>query len=458
MFSFEIYKKRRSLLVKDMSNNGLIFLAGNNEIPMNYKANTYPFRQDSNFLYFIGIDLPRLYATIDTSTGETILFGDDITVEDAVWTGPLPRLTEWAEKSGFATVKPLKELLSGLKKNGKIHYLPPYPAERKRFLSDLLNLPVAEIESGFSVELVKAVIKQRSIKSPEEIIQIETTMNTVTSVYHQEAMKMALPGEYEYKIAGQVESTMLKHNCRPAFNIICSVRGEILHNVSYANQLKNNQLLLVDSGAENPMHYATDITRTTPVGGRFNEQQKEIYNLVLAANLQAIASIKPGTYYKEIHLNAAKIMTDGLIQLGLMTGNADEIVAEGAHALFFPHGLGHMMGLDVHDMEDLGENNVGYDETIKRSEQFGTAYLRLARKLQPGFVLTVEPGLYFIPTLVEKWKSEKKFTQYINYQNINKYLGMGGIRIEDNVLVTENSCRVLGDHIPKTISEIESLF
>jgi Xaa-Pro aminopeptidase len=458
MFSSETYKNRRTELVKDLRNKGLVLLAGNNELPMNYKGNTYRFRQDSNFLYFIGIDLPGLYVTIDTSNGETTLFGDDITVEDAVWTGALPKLTEWAEKSSFSKVKPLNALSEVLKKAVQIHYLPPYPAERKRFLSEILNRPISAIEQEYSLDLIKAVVKQRSIKSDEEIAQIEDTMNNVTSKYHIEAMKMALPNEYEYRIAGQIESTMLKHNCTPAFNIICSVRGEILHNVSYSNQLKNNQLLLVDSGAENQMHYATDITRTTAVGGKFSQQQKEIYNLVLAASEQSIATIKPGIPYKEIHLNAAKIMTCGLIELGLMQGNADEIVAAGAHALFFPHGLGHMMGLDVHDMEDLGENNVGYDESIKRSEQFGTAYLRLARKLHPGFVLTVEPGLYFIPVLIDKWKSEKKFNEFINYQNINKYIGLGGIRIEDNVVVTGNACRVLGKPIPKSIKEIESLF
>lgn len=458
MFSSETYKNRRTELVKDLTNKGLVLLAGNNELPMNYKGNTYRFRQDSNFLYFIGIDLPGLYVTIDTTNGETTLFGDDITVEDAVWTGALPKLTEWAERSGFSKVKPLNALSEVLKKASKIHYLPPYPAERKRFLSEVLNRPVSAIEQEYSLDLIKAVVKQRSIKSDKEIAQIEDTMNNVTSKYHIEAMKMALPGEYEYRIAGQIESTMLKHNCTPAFNIICSVRGEILHNVSYSNQLKDNQLLLVDSGAENQMHYATDITRTTPVGGKFSQQQKEIYNLVLAASEQSIATIKPGIPYKEIHLNAAKIMTRGLIELGLMQGNADEIVEAGAHALFFPHGLGHMMGLDVHDMEDLGENNVGYDESIKRSELFGTAYLRLARKLQPGFVLTVEPGLYFIPVLIDKWKSEKKFNEFINYQNINKYIGLGGIRIEDNVVVTGNACKVLGKPIPKSIKEIESLF
>jgi Xaa-Pro aminopeptidase len=320
MFSAETYKNRRKLLISDLSNNGLILLTGNNELPMNYRGNTYRFRQDSNFLYFVGIDLPGLYVTIDTSNGETTLFGEDISVEDAVWTGALPKLVDWAEKSGFSRVKPLRELSAVVKKARNIQYLPPYPAERKIFLSELLNCPVHAIESEYSLELIKAIVKQRSIKSDEEIAHIEDTVNMVTSKYHIEAMKMAFPGEYEYRIAGQIESTMLKNNCTPAFNIICSVHGETLHNVSYSNQLKNSQLLLVDSGAENYMHYATDITRTTPVGGKFNQQQKEIYNLVLAANEQAIASIRPGIQYKEIHLMAAKIMTKGLIDLGLMSG------------------------------------------------------------------------------------------------------------------------------------------
>ncbi|MBN2484748.1 MAG: aminopeptidase P family protein [Bacteroidales bacterium] len=458
MFSANTYLNRRSALAADLANNGIILLTGNTELPMNYKGNTFRFRQDSNFLYFTGIDLPLLYVTIDTGTGETTLFGDNISVEDAVWTGTLPKLEEWAARSGISKVKPLKSLPAEIGNGKKIHYLPPYPANRKIFLSELFNRPIAKIENEYSTDLIRALVKQRSIKTNEEIVQIEETMNNVTSVYHIEAMKMALPGEYEYKIAGHIEGTMLKHNCTPAFNIICSVHGEILHNNNYSNQLIKNQLLLIDSGAENNMHYATDITRTTPVGGKFNQQQKEIYELVLAANQQSIASIKPGTTYKDIHLQAARILAEGLLHLNLMKGNADDIVAQGAHALFFPHGLGHMMGLDVHDMEDLGENFVGYDETISRSTVFGTAYLRMGRALREGFVLTVEPGLYFIPVLIEKWKSENKFSQYINYKNVEKYINFGGIRIEDNVCVTQNGCKLLGRAIPKTVKEIESLF
>jgi Xaa-Pro aminopeptidase len=458
MFSAEIYKSRRIRLAMDLQNNGIILLAGNNENPINYKGNVSRFRQDSNFLYFMGIDLPGLMATIDTANGNAVLYGNENTVEDAVWTGEIPKLSHWAELSGLLKSKPLRELDSDLKKANKIHYLPPYPSDRKIFLAGLFNKSIPDIEKNFSLDLAKAIIAQRSIKSDEEVAQIEDALNRATSRFHIDAMKMAKSGEYEYRIAGHIESTMLKNNCTPAFGVICSVHGEILHNVSYTNMLNANQLLLVDAGAENAMHYASDITRTTPVNGKFSERQKNIYEIVLKASTESIAAIKPGITYKTIHLDAAKIIARGLIDLGLMRGNADEIVEKGAHALFFPHGLGHMMGLDVHDMEDLGENNVGYDEASKRSELFGTAYLRLGRTLQTGFVLTVEPGIYFIPALIQQWRSEKKFNEYINYQSIDAYIGLGGIRIEDDVLVTKSSNRVLGNPIPKTVKEIEALF
>ncbi len=458
MFQSDTYQARRNGLTGKMSNKGVILIAGNNECPVNYPANTYRFRQDSNFLYFIGIDLPGLMATIDTATGETVLYGNDISVESAVWTGELPKLSTWAEKSGISTVKPLASLESDIKQATKIHYLPPYPNDRKIFLSEIMGISIGELQQNVSVELIKAVVNLRSYKSQEEVVQIEDALNRATSRFHIEAMKMAVPGNYEYQVAGHIESSMLKNLCSPAYGIICSVHGEILHNVHYDNKLKEGQLLLIDAGAENPMHYASDITRTTPVGGKFSNRQKEIYELVLNALNTSIERIGPGVTYQSIHLKAAEIMTEGLIGLGIMKGDPQEIVQRGAHALFFPHGLGHMMGLDVHDMEDLGEDYVGYDEVVKRSEQFGTAYLRLGRQLEPGFVITVEPGLYFIPILIEKWKSENKFQEYINYSALENYMNFGGVRIEDNILVTDEGRRVLGEPIPKSVSEIESLF
>lgn len=458
MFLPDTYKTRRAELAKKMANKGIILIAGNNDTPINYPGNIFRYRQDSNFLYFIGLNMPGLMATIDTATGETTLYGDDIPVESAIWTGVLPKLVDWAAKAGISKIEPFAKLAGDLKAASTVHYLPPYRHDRKIYLSEVFGKSVTEIQEGVSEDLIKAIVSIRSYKTEEEVAQIEDALDRATAKFHVEAMKMAMPGTYEYQVAGQIQSTMLKNLCAPAYGIICSVHGEILHNVTYDNQLKEGDLLLIDAGAENPFGYASDITRTTPVGGKFNTQQKAVYEIVLEALNSAIELIKPGVTYQSIHFEAAKIMTRGLIGLGLMKGDPDEIVAKGAHALFFPHGLGHMMGLDVHDMEDLGENYVGYDEKTKRSELFGTAYLRLGRELEPGFVLTTEPGLYFIPILIEKWKSENKFTEFINYNALDPYMNLGGIRLEDDILVTPEGRKVLGNPIPKSIDDVEALF
>lgn len=456
MFSNTTYQNRRQQLASEIK-KGYVLIAGNNPSPRNYKGNPYRFRQDSNFLYFAGIDLPGLNLLIDCSTGKTTLYGNDITVEDAVWTGSQPPLSDWAAKAGIEAVKPASDISKDLTRSKEIHYLPAYPNDRKIWLSELLGITIEEVNSGHSIELIKAVVKQRSTKSLEEVSQIEDALNHSTSHFHVDAMKMARAGTYEYEIAGHIESSMLKNNCSAAYSIICSVRGEILHNEYYTNQLEDNQLLLVDAGAETAMHYASDITRTSPVGGKFNTQQKSVYAIVLEALNQSIHKVGPGVAYRDVHMHAARVIATGLKELNLLKGDVDEVVNSGAHALFFPHGLGHMIGLDVHDMEDLGENYVGYDESVKRSEQFGTAFLRLGRELKEGFVITIEPGIYFIPNLVDKWKSENRFTEFINYPEIEKYLKLGGVRIEDNIVITGSGGRVLGKPIPKSISEIEGL-
>lgn len=458
MFLPDTYKKRRAELAKKMANQGLILIAGNNDSPINYPGNIFRYRQDSNFLYFVGLNMPGLMTTIDTATGETTLYGDDIPVESAIWTGVLPKLADWAAKTGITKIEPFTKLAGVLKAASMVHYLPPYRHDRNIYLSEVFGKSITEIQKGVSEELIKAIVNIRSYKTDEEVAQIEDALNRATAKFHVEAMKMAMPGTFEYQVAGQIQSTMLKNLCAPAYGIICSVNGEILHNVTYDNKLKEGDLLLIDAGAENPMGYASDITRTTPVGGKFNARQKAVYEIVLNALNSAIELIKPGVTYQSIHFEAAKIMTTGLIGLGLMKGDPEEIVAKGAHALFFPHGLGHMMGLDVHDMEDLGENYVGYDDKTKRSELFGTAYLRLGRELESGFVLTTEPGLYFIPILIEKWKSENKFTEFINYNALEPYIGLGGIRLEDDILVTPDGRKILGNPIPKSLNSIEALF
>ena len=321
-------------------------------------------------------------------------------------------------------------------------------------LFNLIGIEPNIVNNYSSFELTTAVIAQRSIKSKEEVVDIEKAVNVSYDMYAL-AMSMAKPGLFEREIAGFVEGVVLAAGGRLSFPTILSVHGETLHNHYHHNKMKSGDIFVMDSGAEVSNGYASDITRTIPVNGKFSSMQKDIYEIVLKAQVSSIKAIKPGVSYKNIHLKAAKIITEGLKDLGLVKGNVNDAVANGAHAMFFPHGLGHMMGLDVHDMENLGENLVGYGENVKRSDQFGLAYLRLAKKLKPGFVLTVEPGIYFIPELIDKWQKEKINSQFINFNKVNKYRSFGGIRIEDDVLVTRSSHRVLGKPIPKTISDVE---
>lgn len=460
MFSKETYINRRDLLKKSV-NNGIILILGNTYTPMNYPSNTFPFRQDSNFIYFFGLNQANLAAVIDIDNNKEILFGDNVDIEDIIWMGNQPSINENAEKVGINITNTFKELdnyiKSAINKKQKIHFLPPYRAENKIFLSNLLNIGISSLKENSSIELIKAIVKQREIKSSEEIKHIDEIMDIAYEM-HTSAMKMAMPGVYEREIAGTIEGIALKYGGTVSFPVIVSKSGEILHNHYHGNILKQNDLLLCDAGFESEMYYATDHTRTIPVGGKFTNKQKDIYQIVLDANNKATELTKPEITYQSIHLEAAKVIASGLKDLGLMKGNVDDIVKSGAHAMFFPHGLGHMMGLDVHDMEDLGENLVGYDNEISRIDQFGTAYLRLGKKLKPGFVLTNEPGIYFIPALIDKWKNEKINNEYINFDKVNEYRDFGGIRLEDDLLITDNGCRMLGKkRIPITIDELEKI-
>jgi Xaa-Pro aminopeptidase len=454
------YSKRRQAL-RNQIGSGIILLPGNNNVPMNYPSNPLPFRQDSSLLYFTGIDKPGIFFIMDCDSDEEIIFGNDPDTDDIIWTGPQKAIAALAEAVGIIKTMPFSHLQSFLtmkiKKGRKLLYLPPYPSDRKILLSNLLNKSLDEIEKNTSIDLIKAIVKLRSYKSPEEINEIETVLDNATGPFHTENLKVAKPGKYEYDVVANMRKIVQENNLSFAFPIICTVHGEILHNEEYHHQLKSGQLLLVDAAAESSLHYASDITRTFPVNGKFQTQQKEIYELVLSTQLGSIEMMKPGVRFIDIHKTAAKNIITGLQNLGLMKGNVDEALDQGAHALFFPHGLGHMLGLDVHDMEDLGENYVGYNENIKRSDQFGTAYVRCARELEPGFVLTVEPGIYFIPILIDRWYSEKKYSQFINYENVLRYKNFGGIRIEDDVAITQTGHQVLGKHIPKTVNEIEDI-
>jgi Xaa-Pro aminopeptidase len=459
MFEPKIYIERRKRL-KEQLGSGLILFLGNEESPMNYPANTFHFRQDSSFLYFFGLDTPSLAAVVDVDEDRDSIFGDDVSMEDIIWMGALPTMKERAALAGVTHTAPLAQLKEALKsvsqKGRKIHYLPPYRPEAILKLAQLLEIEHDSVKKQASHDLVKAVVAQRNIKISQEIEQMELA-HEITHEMYTTAMKMAKPGVYERELVGRMEGLCLAAGCHIAFPTILTINGQILHNHYHGNVLKEGKLLVMDAGAESPMHYASDITRTVPVGGKFMPTQKEIYEIVLSAQETAILNIKPGIMFKDIHLQCATVIAAGLKSVGLMKGDTAAAVESGAHALFFPHGLGHMIGLDVHDMENLGEDHVGYDRTVERSSQFGLAYLRMAKKLEPGHVLTVEPGIYFIPALIDQWAAEKKFEQFIDYQKVETYKDFGGIRIEDNVLVTEEGRKVLGKSIPKTVEEVEEI-
>ncbi len=457
MFEKDIYIARRNRLKKQVE-KGIVLFIGNGESPMNYSANTFPFRQDSSFLYFWGIDLPGFAALIDIDNGEEIVFGNDFDVDDIVWMGPQKRVAELAQEVGVSRSEPmdkLKEIAKASIENGrKIHYLPQYRADNIIALEELTGIPNAQINVNASTDLIRAVVEQRSIKSTDEIIEIEKAL-TISYQMNKIAMKLSKPGIYEREVYGAIEGVVLSSGSYVSFPVIFSIHGETLHNHGHDNLMKDGDMLVLDSGAESPLHYASDITRTFPVSGKFTDIQKDIYNVVLRTQEESIKMMKPGVYYKDVHMNASRIIAEGMKQLGFIKGNIDDVIDVGAHALFFPHGLGHMLGLDVHDMENLGEDYVGYNTETERSDQFGLAYLRLARRLQPGFIVTVEPGIYFIPELIDLWKAENKFSEFIDYNRVDKYRDFGGIRIEDDVLVTDDGHRVLGFGIAKSVDDVE---
>ncbi len=459
MFEKSVYIQRREVLAQKVK-TGVIVMLGNKEVPMNYAANPYYFRQDSCFLYYFGIDLPDLAAVIDVDENSATLFGNDLSLDDIIWMGPQETLKDLAAQVGIVNVLTTGDLKGILKKSigadRKLHLLPPYRGEHYVTYESLLDMSRKKVSDNISLDLIKGIIDQRSVKIDEEIAEIEKA-HAITYRMHTTAMQMVEAGIYERDIAGTIEGIALAEGGNVAFPVILSRRGEILHNHHHHNLLRDGDLVINDCGAENSMRYAADITRTLPVSGRFTIQQKEIYEIVLKAQTEAIDSIKPGVKNMDIHLKAVTVIAEGLKNLGLMKGDITEAVKTGAHALFMPHGLGHMMGLDVHDMENLGEDLVGYDQEVKRSNQFGLAYLRLGKKLQPGYVLTVEPGIYFIPELIRNWQKQKKYDEYIDYNRIGDYFEFGGIRIEDDVLVTEDGHRVLGQPIPRTIDDVEQI-
>ncbi|MBK8884663.1 MAG: aminopeptidase P family protein [Bacteroidales bacterium] len=458
MFKSEVYTKRREELQKKLK-GGIALFIGNTESPMNYPANTYHFRQDSDFLYFFGLDIPGLTGVMDFDSGKDWVFGNDFDLDDIIWMGPQPSIKDLASKCGVKNTGSLlmldETIREALAKKRKVHFLPPYQGEAKILLGSLLKENPCQMKTLASPDLIKAVVSLRSIKEKVEIEEIEKAVDIAFEM-HVAAMKMCKKGVREQDIFGTMEGLALMKGAGTSFPIILSINGQTLHNHNHGNILEKGKMMVADAGAETRLHYASDITRTTPVGGKFSQLQKDIYEIVLKANSESIASAGPGLSNLELHLRACKIISAGMKELGIMKGDVDEAVAEGAHALFMPHGLGHMMGLDVHDMEALGENYVGYNDEVKRSSQFGLAFLRFALPFKPGHVFTVEPGCYFIPELIAQWKAEKRFSGFINYGKIDNYMSIGGIRIEDNVLITEKGHKLLGKPIPKTIKDVES--
>ncbi|MFP4488694.1 MAG: aminopeptidase P family protein [Bacteroidales bacterium] len=457
MFKKEVYIKRREELKKTVG-SGLILLLGNDESPMNYADNPFHFRQDSTFRYFMGLNFPSLAGILDCDSGEEIIFGDDLTVIDFVWMGPQPTIKERAAKFGITQAAPIKALVEMLQKEaGKgrtIHFLPPYRPENKIKLFEWLGILPAEAQSEASIELVKAVIAQRNYKTEEEIIELKKATDISVDM-HRTAMRLVAPGVTEAEVAAAVNYAAESVGARISFPIIATINGQTLHNHYHGNTLKSGQMFLLDAGAEVESGYGADLSSTVPVDPHFTPRQRDIYNLTLDSHDTAISMLKPGIEFKEVYLESARVIVRGLKDMGLMKGNVDDAVASGAHALFFPCGLGHMMGMDVHDMEDLGEIYVGWDGQ-ERPKQFGIKSLRLGRKLEPGFVLTIEPGIYFIPELIDLWKDEGTNKDFINFDKVNEYRDFSGIRNEEDFLITETGYELLGKPKPKTIEDVEA--
>ena len=456
MFAKETYIQRRAELKKAVGSGLLLFL-GNDEQGLNYEDNTFRYRQDSTFLYYFGISEAGLSAIIDIDEDREIIFGDELTIDFIVWTGVLPTLKEKADRVGISDTRPAAEVAAYLRKaqqGGRtIHYLPPYRGEHKLKLLDWLGQMPAVQQA--SIPFIKAVVAQRNHKTAEEIAEIEKACD-ITADMHITAMQVLRPGMYEYEVVAEMNRIAEKNNCELSFATIATINGQTLHNHYHGNLVKPGDLFLIDAGAELPSGYCGDMSSTIPADKTFTPRQRAVYEIQNRMHLESVKALRPGIPYMEVYDLSAKVMVEGLKELGLMKGNAEDAVREGAHALFYPHGLGHMMGLDVHDMENLGEIWVGYNGAPK-STQFGRKSQRLAIPLEPGFVHTVEPGIYFIPELIDLWRGQGKFTDFINYDKVEEYRHFGGIRNEEDYLITETGARRLGKKIPLTPEEVEAL-
>ena len=460
MFETSVYKNRRARL-KEKVKSGLVLILGNGEAPANYTDNTYKFRQDSSFLYFFGLNQPGFAGVIDIDSGDEYLFGNDVDMDDIIWMGPQPSVKDMAARVGVSKTAPFARLADCMKtaisQGRRIHFLPPYRFRNMLLLEELLGIRPALVKNYASLELIKAVVNLRSVKEPCEIEEITKACN-IGYEMHTAAMRNCKPGVKEQYIAGLIEGIAASYGSMVSFPVILSQNGETLHNHDHSQILQEGRMMLTDAGAEEVSHYCSDFTRTVPVGGKFLTRQKEVYNIVLAANNKAIEIAKPGVTYQYVHLEVCKVLAQGLKDLGLMKGDVNEAVAAGAHALFMPHGLGHMMGLDVHDMEDLGQIYVGYDDETRPIDQFGTSSLRMGRRLQEGFVITDEPGCYFIPALIDQWRAQGMHKEFLNYDKIETFKDFGGIRLEDDILIIPGGSRFLGDkRTPITVEEVEEI-
>lgn len=459
MFSKETYVNRRTEL-KKLVKKGVILLFGNNESPVNYPSNGYyPFRQDSSFLYYFGINRDGLVGIIDIDEDTETIVGNDIDIEDIVWFGSVDSVKELAASVGVSKTAPMKQLQvicnEALRQHKPVHFLPPYRFDTKLQIFDLLGIHPNQQKEAASLELINAVITMRSTKEQQEIDEIENACS-IGYKMHTTAMRLTKPGLTEKYIGGQVDGVAHSYGAMVSFATIYTQHGEIMHGSPRWDELQDGRLVLCDAGAENRNNYCSDNTRTYPVNGKFTQRQLDIYSIVEACHDYVLNVAKPGVRYKDVHLAVCRLMAGKLKELGLMKGDVDEAVNAGAHAMFLPHGLGHMMGMDVHDMEGLGQIYVGFDEETRPSTQFGTNALRMGRRLEEGFVVTDEPGIYFIPDLIDDWRAKGLHTDFINYDVLETYKDFGGIRIEDDVLITADSCRFLGkERIPYHPKDVE---
>ena len=456
MFAKETYIARRAKL-KQTIGSGLLLFLGNDESGMNYADNTYHFRQDSTFLYFFGLPYAGLSAIIDIDNNREIIFGDELTIDAIVWMGTQPTLKEKSEAAGITEVRPFKEIETYLKnaqqKGQPIHYLPTYRAEHQIKLFQWLGVvPGAEKPS---VPFIMGVVNQRNYKSEEEIAEIEKAC-IVTADMHLAAMRTVRPGIRESEVAAAVAEVAYANNYELSFPIIATINGQTLHNHDHSNLIKSGDMLLLDAGAETEMGYAGDMSSTIPADAKFTTRQREIYDIQVAAHEAAVAALRPGIPFVDVYELSCKVIMEGLKELGFVKGDPMEAVKAGAHAMFMPCGLGHMMGMDVHDMEGLGQVYVGFDNEVRPSEQFGTNALRFGRRLKKGFVVTDEPGIYFISDLIDLWRKERTNADFLNFDKIDEYRNFGGIRIEDDLLITDDGCRFIGEKlIPYHADDVE---